>query len=296
MNSFEKKHTGLLSSLDLKSGRVQLGYWIMFAILVMMSAVCIFPPFWIFVSSFKDIKEFLSVPPTIIPQSFHPEKLPKVWGKLNFQRYYLNSLYSTLGVWFFSITVNGLTGYVLSRLKPRGSRFVFTLILWTLMLPTSISLVPLFKTFIDFTFLHINLTNTYLPMWFIAGANAFNVLLFKSFFDSIPITYLEAARIDGCGSFGIFFKIIVPLSMPILMVVSIFSITGAWEDFFWPYMVLKNPQMYTVAVAIYQINRSVIQIDEYMIVLFLSIIPPAVVFMLFQKQIMSGISVGGIKG
>lgn len=296
MKTFEKKTTGIITAVELKNPGVRVVYWLIFAFLLLISLVCLFPPLWIFMSSFKDIKEFVSTPPTIIPRSFQPEKLATVWKTLEFGRYYLNTFVLAAGDLVFCVVSNGLMGYVLSRLKPRGSTVILTLILWTMMLPTSISTVPLFMTFIDFPILHVNLVDSYLPMWMMAGANAFNILLFKSFFDSIPISYIEAARLDGCTNLGIFGRIILPLSKPIIMVITIFTVTGAWDNFFWPYMVLKKTSMQTVAVEIYKLKVAGMAVDEFMIVLLLSIIPPSIIFLIFQKSIMSGVNLGGIKG
>lgn len=280
--------------MDFKSKSAKIGYVCMAAALLIIGAICVFPPLWIFMSAFKNIKEFLAIPPTIFPHTFEPEKLPMVWNRLHFGRYYLNSFMLAAGDLAFCIVSNGLAGYVLSRLKPRGTKVFMFLILWTMMLPTTTSTVPLFMTFIDVPYLHLNLSDTFWPMWLMSGANAFNVLLFKNFFDSIPMSYLEAARLDGCSNLGIFGRIILPLSKPILIVVSIFSFNGSWENFFWPYLVLKDKSNMTVAVQVFQLKS--LPVDEYMIILLLSIIPPAIIFCIFQKYIMGGINLGGVKG
>lgn len=296
LKAFEKKESGLLTSIDFKRRKVRVGYYLMLAFIIFVSIVCLFPPLWIFMSSFKDVKEFLQSPPTFWPRSFHPEKLPEVWQTLNFGKYYWNTVKMALGELVFCILSNGIAGYVISRLKPKGSALFFTIILWTMMLPSSISMVPLFMTFMDFPYLHVDLLNSYIPMWLMAGANAFYVLLFKNFFDTIPMSYVEAARIDGCSDVGIFARIILPLSKPILMVVTIFSINGSWESFFWPYLVIREKQLDTVAVQLFKMKNAGYTMDKYMIVLLFSIIPPAAVFLVFQKYIMQGITMSGVKG
>lgn len=296
MKAFDNKESGLLTSLDFKKTKTKVGYWIMFSFVLIMAIISAFPAVWVLLSSFKDIKEFLSSPPTLLPHSFHPEKLLEVWNKMKFGRYYLNTFYMAFGDLAFALIVNGLAGYVISRLKPKGSQLFFVLVLWSMMLPHTVSMVPLFMTFLDFPVIHTNLMNTYLPMWLLKGANAFNVLLFKSFFDSIPMSYVEAARIDGCSDAGIFRRIILPLSKPVLMVVSIFSFNGTWAEFFWPYLVLKEKSLYTVPVQIFKMKSVGFPMDQYVIVLFFAIIPSAVVFLFCQKYIMQGIAIGGIKG
>lgn len=296
MSAFAKKDSGLLTSIDFKSKRVRVLYYIVLIFMLLIAAACLFPVLWIFMSSFKDIKEFTRIPPTIIPRSFHPEKLATVWNTMNFGKYYLNTAVVAAGCLATSLVCNGLAGYVLSRLKPRGANFVFMLILWTMLMPTSVSMVPLFMTFIDMPLFHVNLTNTYVPMWLIAGAAPFYIVVFKSFFDSIPISYIEAARIDGCSNMGIFAKIMLPMSKSVAVVVGMFTINGTWGDFFWPYLIIKNPELSTVSVQIFNMKNGSWPMDVYMVSILFVILPPAILFAIFQKHIMSGFTMSGVKG
>lgn len=291
----EEAPPGIIGASEAKRPLVRVGIGVMYALMILICIFCLFPPAWILLSSFKDVKEFFAIPPTIIPRSFHPEKLGQTWQQLHFMKYYLNTFIMAAGDLVFCLVVNGLCGYVLSRLKPKGHQLVFALILWTMMMPTSTSMVSLFMTFLDFPVLG-NLTNSYLPMWIMAAANPFNVLLFKSFFDSIPMSYIEAARIDGCTNLGIFARIIMPLSKPIIMVISIFSFTASWDNFIWPYLVLKNPEMYTVSLKLFTMASSHIPMDMQIVAILFAIIPPSIIFLLFQKHIMAGFTLSGVKG
>lgn len=297
MNRFEAKKTGLLNFMDLRNPHIKLLYWFVFAILLALAFICLAPPVWVLLSSMKDIKEFFQIPPTIIPNTFHPEKLVETWNKMDFGKYYLNTFEMAAGVIIFSIVFNGLAGYVLSRLKPKGSSFIFTLMLWTMMLPNSVSMVPVFKNIVSFPIIHINLINTFWPMWLMAGAHAFYVIVFKSFFDGIPQSLIEAARLDGCSDLGIFYRIVLPLSTPVLMVIVILSLNGAWAEFFWPYLVLKDTDMYTVMVKIFTMKgEGGYPMDLQMVALTFAIIPPAILFLFFQRYIMQGFTLSGIKG
>lgn len=173
---------------------------------------------------------------------------------------------------------------------------IFTLITWTMLMPSSVSTVPLFMYFVDVPIIHVNLSNTYVPMWIMAGANAFYILMFKNFFDAIPSSYVEAAKIDGCKNLSIFLRIILPLSKSIIMVVAIFTVNGAWGDFFWPYLLLKDESLFTVAVKIFHIKSGAMAMDTYVISLFFAILPPIILFLIFQKQILAGFQNAGVKG
>lgn len=294
---YAEKTTGLLNFSDLKKPRFKLLYWSMFLILVLISLICLLPVLWIAVSGFKDINEMYSIPPTFIPKTFHPEVVPEVWSKVHVVNYFKNSVILIMGCWLCDVMINGLAGYVMSRLKPMGSRIVETLVFWSMLLP-GISMVPLYMTFVDMPLLHVNLVGSYVPIWIMAGANAFNVLLFRNFFNSIPMSYIEAARIDGCTNMGIFGRIILPLSKPIIMVVSIFSITGTWGNFLWPYLILGNTPKEPVAVMLYRLGTGLtgLKQNEYMVLLMISIIPIIIMYAIFSRQIMGGLDIGGIKG
>lgn len=291
----KKENYGIILSVERKNTSTKIIYAIIFTIISLISIVCIFPPIWILISGFKTPEEMLAVPQSLFPKTFQLEKLVMVWEKTKFATYYLNTVILVIGELLFCLLFNGLAGYVLSKLKPKGTALILSVILWTMMMPNSISMVPLFMTFVDFPLLHVNLTNTFLPMFLMAGANSFYILLFKNFYDTIPTEFLESARLDGCTNFGIFFKIIMPISTPILMVVSIFMVNGAWGSFFWPYLILKDSAHYVVSIAINNIKQTY-SIDEYMIALLFVILPPALIFIFLQKHIIGGLNIGGVKG
>lgn len=129
------------------------------------------------------------------------------------------------------------------------------------------------------------------------GANAYWVVLFKNYFESLPKEIIDAARLDGCGDFQVFTRVILPLSKPILMVVAIFAICAAWSDFLMPYLLLSGTSKETVMVKLFSFQNSIKtnQIDIIRAVLY-SIIPPTILFAIFQKQIMGGVMSGGVKG
>lgn len=301
-SKFDKKKDaqamGIISKFDMQNPSVKVLYGLIWFFLILAVLLCFVPPLWCMTSALKDSREFFSVPATIIPRSFHPEKLWETWEMLNFGQAYINTVIVLCGSLIMSLVCNGMMGYVLSRLRPRGYKLVLSLVLWTLMLPQSVSQVPLFKNFLSLPILGINITESYLPMWLLAGANAFYVLIFKSFFDSIPQSLIEAARLDGCTNLGIFFRVMLPLSKPVLMVIAIFTINASWSDFFWPYLVLgSRSELYTVMVKIfYMAGSSGYSEDIQVVALIFTIIPPTILFLFFQRYIMSGFTLSGIKG
>ncbi|WP_197081168.1 carbohydrate ABC transporter permease [Gordoniibacillus kamchatkensis] len=290
-----KESAGIIGKLDFRSRSIRVLYGFIFIVLIVVSLACLLPPLWVLSSSLKDIKEFFAIPPTLIPHTLQFDKLWETWSQLNFTRLYANTLLMTVGMVAFSILFNGLMGYFFAVLKPAGHRFVFVLVLWTMLLPNTLGMVPIFKNIIDFPVLGVNLTNTFWPMWMMAGAHAFYVIVFKGFFEGIPQALIDAAKIDGGTRLAIFFRIVVPLSMPVMMAITIFTVNATWADFFWPYMVLKDKSMWTVIVAIFNL-RTVVPLDIQFIALTFAIIPPALLFLFFQKYIMQGFTFSGIRG
>jgi multiple sugar transport system permease protein len=280
--------------MDLKSHKGIAVYWLMFAILALMALICFLPPLWVIISSFKSPEELMKVPASLLPEKFDFNKVIDTWNKLGYLRYYWNTAVLAAGSVFFAVMVNGLAGYVLSCLKPKGSHLVLSLIIWTMLMPNTLSMVPLFKNMVDLPLIHISLINTFWPMWICAGAGAFNTLLFKNSFDSIPESLIEAAKLDGCSNLRIFTRIVLPLSIPIIMVVCIFTVNGAWGDFLLPYLVLTEPDKFTVMVHVFT-AKTVMALDVQLLSLVFAIMPPIVLFFVFQRYIIAGATMGGVK-
>jgi multiple sugar transport system permease protein len=290
---FRNKKYGIISRNELLAARSpKVLYLVLFIIGFLTILICVAPILWILLSSLKDIQELFAVPPTIIPRSFHPEKIVEVWNKMEFFTYYRNSMIMVSGSILCAIVFNGLLAYALSILKPRGSKFVFYLVLWSLMIPNIISLVPIFKNIVT-----LNLTNSFIPLCLGFGAQAFYVILYKSFFDAIPVSLIEAARMDGCSNMGIFFKIVFPLSQPINVVIAIFAFNGAWSDFILSFLVLKKEELMTVMVKLYNVSQVWgFPKDLQLMAMFFAVVPPILILILFQKFIIQGVSYSGLKG
>ena len=303
MKRFDTKQAGILASSDLKNFKGKLLYWFLFAILVISSAISLFPAIWTVLTAFKDTEEIYKSF-SLLPKDMSPatmlKRITDSWSALQLGSSFINTIVLSLGNLFFTIIVCGFAGYVLSKLKPRGSRVVFVLIVWTMMMPAQMRLVSNYITMLHFPFAYdfgmgINLLDTYWPMWLGSAANAFNVILFKNAFDGLSKSYVEAAKMDGCSNFGIFFKIMFPLSMPVIIFVSIGALSGAWSDFFNPLLYLDKLTVTPLKIYRLQGDSSIQMNTRFMGFVFASI-PPLLIFSIFQKRIMGGINIGGVKG
>ncbi|MEA4998318.1 MAG: carbohydrate ABC transporter permease [Candidatus Limiplasma sp.] len=297
----KKKHfVGAVRPYDLHNPRVRVGYALMTAICVVIALVAIMPVLWVLLSGFKELKEFnRGVKGTdnryylqLLPASFSLDGYLDTWNQMKYVRYYLNSLAVVAGSVVCAVLFNGLLAYGISRLKPRGWKVVWALIMGTLMVPATTSIVPLF---INIT--RLGLGGSFLPLWMSMGASAFYVVLFKNFYDAMPGSLLEAARLDGCDHWQLFFRIVLPLSMPINIVIVIYAVNAAWSDFLLPYLVLGGTKLETVMVRLftYRTSDRVNNMDIIRAIVF-SIIPPIVLFIAFQRQITQNVISAGIKG
>ena len=191
-----------------------------------------------------------------------------------------------------ALLFNGLLGYGLAILRPRGSGVVKKLVMLSLLVPATISIVPLFMNI-----QRLGLGNSFLPLWLSYGANAMYVVLFIQFFESLPFSMIEASRIDGCSPLQTFFHIVLPLSRPICAVVTIFAINASWSDFLLPYLVLRSGPMQTVMVRLFVFStEQTVNADAMMRSVVFSMIPPIILFVLFQKQLTENAVASGIKG
>jgi multiple sugar transport system permease protein len=167
----------------------------------------------------------------------------------------------------------------------------------SLMLPAAALLVPTYLTVSDVPLVHLNLLNTPWALWLPAAANAFNIYVLKRFFDQIPDDLLDAASIDGAGPLRILYSVILPLSRPVLAVVSIFSVVAMWKDFLWPLLVLQNPDTQTLSVALSRLSATGhVPTNELMAGLVIASVPMIAIFLVFQRSILSGLSAGSVKG
>lgn len=283
-------NNGLIRDFDLKQPLVQYLYYLIVAFGVAVSLIGIIPLVWLILSGFKDLQEFVREP-TVFPKNYDFDSYLGTWNDLRFFRYYRNSLISVAGSVFCAVFFNGLLGYVLSKIRPAGSKVVFMLVMWGLLIPTTTSIVPLFVNIS-----RLRLTGSFIPLWLSIGANAFYVVLFKNFFDELPQSLIEAAKIDGARDFTIFHKIAIPLSKAIIMVIVLYSINAAWSDFLLPYLTLKGTQLETVMVRLFAFRNSRANDLQVLRGIVFAVIPPIVLFFIFQKYITQISLRAGIKG
>ena len=285
------QHTGVIREYDLHTAPVKAGYAGILFLCGLVVVVAVFPLLWVTLAGFKDLKEFLSST-SILPRSLNPEPFVSTWKQLAISKNYLNSLISVAGSVISALVFNGLLGYGIGILKPKGHGAVKKLIMLSLLMPPTISIVPLFMNIQK-----IHLGNSFLPLWLSFGANAMYVILFVQFFESLPVSLIEASRIDGASRLQAFFRIVLPMSKPICAVVSIFAINAAWSDFLLPYLVLRGADKQTVMVRLFVFStEQTVNADALMRSVVFAMLPPIILFFIFQKQLTENTVSVGVKG
>ena len=285
------QHTGVIREYDLHSASVKAGYGVILFLCTVMVVIAVFPLVWVTFAGFKNLKEFVSST-SILPASFSMELFITTWSQLGIAKNYLNSLISVAGSVACALIFNGLLGYGIGILKPKGHGIVKKLVLLSLLMPPTISIVPLFMNIQK-----LQLGNSFLPLWLSFGANAMYVILFVQFFESLPGSIIEASRIDGCSPLQTFFHIVLPLSKPICAVISIFAVNAAWSDFLLPYLVLRGADKQTVMVRLFVFStEQTVNEDAMMRSVVFAMIPPIILFFIFQKQLTENAVSVGIKG
>ncbi|MFD2117987.1 carbohydrate ABC transporter permease [Paenibacillus yanchengensis] len=292
----------IITDMDFKKKRVKVGYYTLFLFMILVVATTIYPIIWLVLGSFKSLTEFYSFPPTFFPQEWVWKNYSNAWNSFHFSRYILNTMTILAGNLIAAIIPSALCGYSLAKLRPRGQKTMFYVILAAVMIPSQLYMVPLYLNLRELPLLHWNLFDSYWAFWLPSMANPFFIYIFYSFFISIPDDLLEAARIDGAREFPIFIRIVVPICQPVFVVAAIFTMTGTWNEFFWPMLVLTDMDKFPIMTAVNTMLRTTnasgggADYNSIFSGLVIGLVPAVILFFIFQKQILRGYTMSGIKG
>lgn len=293
----EARDRGIISIADWRSPSIRRTTAVVHGVLLaLLVIVGLGPMLWLAKSAITPTQDTLRDPLALFPNGIDLANLATAWTRVEISTYFGNTVIIAAGVWLVQILVATTGGYALSVLRPRIGRIITAMVLGTLFVPSIVLLVPLYLTILDPPLLGTSLINTFWAVWLPAGASAFNVMLVKRFFDNLPHEIFEAARMDGAGPYRLFFSIVLPMSKPILGVVSVFAVIAAWKDFLWPLLVLPNPDLQPLSVRLPAIQRF-IELDVFLAALAISTVIPIVIFLVFQRMFLRGAGLGGaVKG
>ena len=266
------------------------------SVLIALSFVMLYPVLWMAASSFKPEAGILN-DMSLVPASLDPANYREGWVALqnSFTVFYWNSLVIAVLVVIGNVLSCSLAAYAFARLKFVGSKVLFALMMATLMLPYHVTLIPQYVLF-----LNLGWVDTILPLVVpkFFAVDAFFVFLMVQFFRSLPRDLDEAAMLDGCGPWRIYWLIILPLSKPVLATAAIFSFLWTWNDFFGPLIYLNDNAKYTVPLALRGFLDSSGQSawGQMFAMSTLALLPIFLFFLLFQRFIIQGVASTGMKG
>ncbi|CAM4289889.1 carbohydrate ABC transporter permease [Listeria booriae] len=264
--------------------------WLVGIILAVGGFFMILPFIWMVLSSVKTDAEILQIPPTIWPETFTWDNFKNLFIEMNFGVYLRNTLVIVLFS-FIGLFLNAMAGYGFAKFRFRGKNQLFYLVLATMMIPGQVTMIPVYLILNMF-----HLTNTMTGIILPGLVGAFGIFLFRQFMSTIPDELMEAARLDGASEFFIFWKIILPISRPVLAVQGILTFIAGWNSFLWPLIIANDEKYYTLSVGLsllkgqYASNYALQMAGSTFMV-----IPIILIFMMFQKYILKGFNVSGLK-
>jgi multiple sugar transport system permease protein len=287
---------GDLPALEEESGRdpnrdrFVFSWWhlVLFPLAILM----IVPMIWMVITSFETLNETRHFPPILVPSGIRWQNYTDVLQRAPFARWFLNTLVVTVVVVAGNLLFCSLAGYAFARIKFFGRDVVFILVLATLMIPFQVIMIPTFLIVRK-----LGLIDTLGALIVPNLAGAFGIFLLRQFFRSLPIELEEAARIDGASRLGVLFKIVLPLSGPVLATVAVITFLWTWNDFLWPLVTIYNPDNMTLQLGLttfqgaHSTNTHLLMAANVM-----SVLPVLFLFFVAQRFFIRGIATSGLKG
>jgi len=266
--------------------------------LVLAGLVVLMIPFgWMISTSLKTLQQAFAFPPTWIPSPIRWRNYPDSWNYMPFTLYLRNTVIITASSMLGQVTSASLVAYAFARMRAPGRDLLFMLVLSTMMLPAQVTMIPRF-----ILFKYLGWFNTFKPLIvpFYFGGGPFAIFLLRQFYMTLPLELDDAATIDGCSRFGIFWRIILPLSKPALGTIAIFAFFWRWNDFMNPLIYLRSQHLRTLALGLTyfrdETGQTMIPWNLLMAVSLLIALPCLLVFFFFQRVFVQGIALTGIKG
>ncbi|WZL74107.1 carbohydrate ABC transporter permease [Clostridiaceae bacterium 35-E11] len=263
-----------------------------YAFLGIVVFMSLFPFYLMFVSATLSNNEILSESPRMIFGANLMQNIQNLNERIDIVKVLFNSIFITLTYTALSLILHSMAGYALAKFEFKGKTIIFGIILATLMIPFQVLLIPLFKMMNG-----IGWQNTYQAVIIPALANAFGIFLMRQNMLSFPNSLIEAARIDGCGELSIFFKIVLPTMKPAIGALGIYNFMAQWGNFMWPLIILSTKDKYTLPVALAALEG--LQRKDYGMIMLgstIATIPIMIIFLIFQRQFVSGMLGGSVKG
>ncbi|MGW1345112.1 carbohydrate ABC transporter permease [Kribbella sp. NPDC002412] len=258
--------------------------------LILLLVIGIGPLYWTIKGAISPPAELVAHPLRLWPAEPDFGNFATAFTELRVGRYLWNTVQVVFGSWFVQLFVAMTAGFAFAVIRPRIGRYVYAAILATMFVPYTVSLVSLFLTVLE-----VNLLDTYWAIWLPAGANAFNVLLATRFFEALPQELYDAAKVDGASTWQLLTRIVLPMSRPVIAVISLLAIMHSWKEFIWPLVVISDPTLQPISVALVNLVDAA-PLDELIAAMAMALAPPVLVFLVLQRYVVAGLGFTGVKG
>lgn len=297
---WESQVRGILSRRDRRDPAVR--FWVMVAYVVLVGGaiLTLAPLVWMLMGSFRTPEEMYRIPQSFLPGRVDAGNYREALRLMPFATYLMNSFLMCAGVVAGQVLFCAMAAYSLSKLRLRFGGFVLFLFLTSLMIPVEVLVIPLYLVMKFFplgpSLPSVNLLDTYPGLILPSLFSAFAIMLMKEYFDSIPDEIVYAARIDAAGEWRIFSQFVLPMSKPVLAIISVFAFVNTWNSFFWPLIVLNDPGSYPLVLGIQKLISTGEPWNVVVAALVLGSVPSLLILGLFQRTLVRGIAYTGIYG
>jgi lactose/L-arabinose transport system permease protein len=262
-----------------------------YCLLVLGVILSIGPFYWMLIGSTLPSGEIFHLPPKLLPGDYLARNFQSLNESLGIAKIFWNSIFIAIVYTIASTFICAMAGYAFAKFRFKGKNFFFFIILFSLMIPFQVTLIPLFELMVSFNWL-----NTYQAIILPSLASPFAIYLMRQNMQAVPDSIIEASRVDGAGELKIFFSVILPVTRPALAAVAIFQFMSQWNSLLWPLITLNSKEMFTLPVALSSlIGMARIDYGQLMLGTTLSTIPIMIFFLVLQKQFISGILGGSVK-
>ncbi|NLA58009.1 MAG: carbohydrate ABC transporter permease, partial [Firmicutes bacterium] len=263
-----------------------------YVLMTVVGILFLFPFFWMVITSFKSMREVIALPPIFIPSSLGIDSYARVFKEIRFARFFLNSLIVAVAVTAAVLLTSSMSGFAFAKYSFIGKAPLFIGVLSTMMVPFEVVMIPLYLMMVKF-----NWANSYWGLIVPSVVSPFGIFLMRQFIESIPDDMIDAARIDGCSEFRLYWQIVMPNVKPALSALTIFTFMWQWNAFLWPFIIISSDRMRTLplALAFYQNMFTGPQYNVLMAATVLTIAPTVLVFLALQKHFVRGIALTGMK-
>lgn len=260
-------------------------------VLVCAAFGTLLPVIWLVASSFKESDAIFAFPPSFLPRDATLSNYTRLFSEVPFGRYFVNSVFLSTAATLISLFFSTLAGYGFAKYEFAGKRFLFTILLASMMIPFQVLLVPLFKLLKDIGWL-----DSYWGIVVPFMVGGFGIFLMRQFMVGVPNDLIDAARIDGCHEFGIYWRVVLPVVKPAVGALTIFVFLGQWNNYLWPLIVLRDEAKYTLPLGL--ANLVGVYRQEYGMLMagtLVALAPIVALFMAMQREFVSGITLGAVK-